>query len=93
MKIKAIIAILPGFVLLVSCASHSVDQVPLNKVIAFGGDYRVAVQKTYGHLTIARQAVACALGHHIEAGTFDYRRAEEIAGLWFYENPKRIYGL
>ena len=30
MKIKAIIAILSGFVLLVSCATHRAEQIPLN---------------------------------------------------------------
>ena len=70
-----------------------VDQVPLNKVIAFGGDYRASVQKTYGHLVIAREAVAVALGHHVDAGAFDPPRALHIARLWFHENPKRIYGL
>ena len=32
MKIKAIIAILPGCVLLVSCATHRVEQIPPNAV-------------------------------------------------------------
>ena len=32
MKFKAILAILPGFVLLVSCTTHRVEQIPLNAV-------------------------------------------------------------
>jgi len=32
MKVSAIIAILPGFVLLVSCTTHRVEQIPLNAV-------------------------------------------------------------
>lgn len=69
------------------------DLVPLNKVIAFGGDYRVAVQKVYGHLVMAREVVAAALADRIDSGALTYREALDIATLWFYENPKRIYRL
>jgi predicted TIM-barrel fold metal-dependent hydrolase len=69
------------------------DMVPLNKVSAFGGDYRVAVQKAWGHLVMARECVAAALAHRIEQGDFDREEALRIAQMWFYENPARIYGL
>jgi hypothetical protein len=69
------------------------DLVPLNKVIAFGGDYRVCVQKVYGHLVLAREAVAAALADRIASGEFDREEAMRIARLWFYDNPARIYGL
>ena len=70
-----------------------IDLVPMNKVIAFGGDYRVAVQKTYGHLVLAREVVASVLADRIEAGDFDKEYAMHVARLWFYENPSRIYKL
>jgi len=70
-----------------------IDLVPLNKVIAFGGDYRVAVQKTYGHLVMAREAVASVLADRVEAGDFDREYALHIARLWFHDNPSRIYKL
>jgi predicted TIM-barrel fold metal-dependent hydrolase len=69
------------------------DLVPLNKIIAFGGDYRVAVQKVYGHLVLAREVVAAALADRIEAGDLDRDAALHIAKLWFAENPARIYRL
>jgi predicted TIM-barrel fold metal-dependent hydrolase len=69
------------------------DMVPLNKVSAFGGDYRVAVQKAWGHLVMARECVAAALAQRIEQGDFDREEALRIARMWFYENPARIYGL
>lgn len=69
------------------------DLVPINKIIAFGGDYRVAVQKVYGHLVMARECVAAALADRIEASDFDRTEALRIARLWFAENPARIYGL
>jgi len=70
-----------------------IDLVPLNKTIAFGGDYRVAVQKVYGHLVLAREVVASVLADRIDAGDFDRERALHIAKLWFHDNPARIYGL
>jgi predicted TIM-barrel fold metal-dependent hydrolase len=69
------------------------DMVPLNKVSAFGGDYRAAVQKAWGHLVLARQCVAAALANQIEAGELDRAEAMHIARMWFYDNPARIYGL
>lgn len=70
-----------------------IDLVPINKVIAFGGDYRVSVQETWGHLTMARECVAEALSHRITSGQMSKQDAFDIARLWFYENPKRIYRL
>ena len=70
-----------------------IDLVPVNKVIAFGGDYRVCVQKVYGHLVMARQVVAAALARRVAAGDFDRAEAVRIAKLWFHDNPTRIYKL
>ena len=70
-----------------------IDLVPINKIIAFGGDYRVAVQKTYGHLVLAREVVASVLADRIEAGDFDREYAMHITKLWFHDNPSRIYKL
>ena len=67
------------------------DQVSLNKVVAFGGDYRCCVQKTYGHLTLAREAIASELARRIEADEFDFEEAMRIAKMWFHDNPQRIY--
>jgi len=69
------------------------DMVPLNVVSAFGGDYRAAVQKAWGHLVLARQCVAATLANRIEAGLLDRAEAMRIAKMWFYDNPARIYGL
>ncbi len=69
------------------------DLVPLNKVTAFGGDYRVAVHKVYGHLVMAREVVAAALAERVQAGDFDRGEALRIARLWLHDNPARIYKL
>ena len=70
-----------------------IDLVPVNKIIAFGGDYRAAVHKVYGHLVMAREAVSAALAARVVAGEMDMEYALHLARLWFYENPMRIYGL
>jgi predicted TIM-barrel fold metal-dependent hydrolase len=69
------------------------DLVPVNKIIAFGGDYRVSVQKVWGHLVMARECVAAALADRIEAGDLDRAEALRIAKLWFCDNPTRVYRL
>ncbi|NLE43713.1 MAG: hypothetical protein GX620_03230, partial [Chloroflexi bacterium] len=67
--------------------------VPVNKIIAFGGDYRAAVHKVYGHLVMAREAVSAALAARVVADEMDMEYALHLARLWFYENPMRIYKL
>jgi len=70
-----------------------IDMVPLNKIIMFGNDYRIAVQKAWGHLVMARECAAAALAARIEAGDFDRAEALRIARLWFHDNPVRVYKL
>jgi predicted TIM-barrel fold metal-dependent hydrolase len=73
--------------------NEMIDLVPLNKIIAFGGDYRVSVQKVYGHLVMAKEVVASVLANRIEAGDLRREEALQVARLWFHDNPARIYRL
>jgi hypothetical protein len=68
-----------------------IDLVPTNKISAFGGDYRVAVQKVWGHLVMARECVAAVLANRIEQGDVDREKALQIARMWFHDNPAHIY--
>ena len=68
-----------------------IDLVPVNKIIAFGGDYGVCVQNVYGHLVLARQVVASVLARRIDQGDFDREYALHLAKLWFRDNPARVY--
>lgn len=79
----------------ISCQAMDelIDLVPVNKVIAFGGDYGKPVEKVYGHLVMAREDVAKVLGQRIENGFLTENEAVEIAKKWFYENPKELYNL
>ncbi len=77
----------------VRALSEWVDLVPANKIIAFGGDYAVPVEKVYGHLVMARENVARVLAGRIERGLMDEAEAVELAQRWFYENPVALYRL
>jgi len=70
-----------------------IDMVPMNNVIMFGADYSIAVEKIYGHLLMAKEAVSKALGKRIDSGQMDQEEAVRIAKLWFYDNAVRIYNL
>ena len=70
-----------------------IDLVPINKIIAFGADYRTVVQKAIGHLIMARENIAKVLAGRVLAGDFSEERAVEIARMWFYDNPARVYRL
>ena len=69
-----------------------IDSVPLSKISAFGGDY-CFIDAVYGHQQLAREDVSKALAIKVNAGLFDVDKACEIAQLWFYENPLRIFQL
>ncbi len=70
-----------------------IDLVPVNKIIAFGGDYEIPVEKVYGHLVMAREDVASVLGKRVEEGFMTENEAVELARAWFYENPRSLYQL
>ncbi len=69
------------------------DQVPINKVIAFGGDYSRPVEKVVGHLEMAKEDFAIVFARRIERGLMGMDDAKYILKLWFYDNPVRIYKL
>lgn len=70
-----------------------VDLVPMNNIIAFGGDYGLPVEKVYGHLKMAREVVARVLSKRIDREQMDFAEAFRIAKMWFYDNPVEIYDL
>lgn len=70
-----------------------IDVVPVNKVIAFGGDYGTPVEKVYGHLLMAREDVARVLGQRIKEGEMTESKALSLARKWFWDNPVELYRL
>ncbi len=78
----------------VSALDEYIDLIPLNKIIGFGGDYSSrCVEKTYGHLKMAREDIAEVLGGRVDRGLMGLDEAIEVARLWLYENPKTLYRL
>ena len=76
-----------------SALNEWLDLVPVNKILGFGGDYRLPVEKVYGHLVMAREDIARVLASRIERGLMTEDQAVEIAHKWFYDNPKELYQL
>jgi len=72
---------------------EAIDLIPANKLIAFGGDYGLPVEKTYGHLVMAREDVARVLARRIVEGQFTETQAVDLARKWFWDNPKALYRL
>ena len=72
---------------------EAIDLVPMNKILAFGGDYGTPVEKTYGHLVMAREDLAEVLGRRIRAKQMTESQALALARKWFWDNPLELYGL
>jgi len=70
-----------------------IDVVPMNKIIGFGGDYGVPVEKAYGHLVMAREDMARVLARRIERGQMSEDQALALARKWLWDNPKQLYRL
>jgi len=70
-----------------------IDLVPSNKIIGFGGDHSLGVEKIYGALQLAKENIARALAVRVRRGHMSQRRAVDMCRRWLYDNPKRIYGL
>lgn len=67
------------------------DMAPINRFIAFGGDYWWAVENVYGALKQTRELVARVLARRIRDGGFSESKALDIARRWFHDNPREVY--
>ena len=76
-----------------AAVDEALDLIPINKMIAFGGDYRLPVEKAYGHLVMAREDIAHVLAARIVEKQMTESQALDIARKWFWENPKELYRL
>ncbi len=68
-----------------------IDQVPVNKVLAFGGDYGRPVEKVVGHLHMAKENLARVFAARIDRGLMGFEDATAILQAWFWDNAFRIY--
>jgi predicted TIM-barrel fold metal-dependent hydrolase len=77
----------------VAALDEAIDLIPMNKILAFGGDYAVPVEKVYGHLVMAREDIARVLARRIMEGQMTESQALELARKWFWDNPRELYRL
>ncbi len=77
----------------VAMLDEAVDTVPMNKILAFGGDYSHPVEQVFGHLVLARRNLARVFGRRIAEGQMSETEALELARKWFWQNPKDLYRL
>jgi len=69
-----------------------IETVPLNKISAFGGDYQF-IDGVFGAQYLARINVSKALAQKVQQGLFDLEKAKDIAEMYFYRNPKKLFNL
>jgi predicted TIM-barrel fold metal-dependent hydrolase len=69
------------------------DMMPINRVMAWGGDYWWAVENVWGALDKVRRMLAELLARRMGRGDFGEARALEIARRWMHDNAREIYFL
>lgn len=69
------------------------DLVPLNKIFAFGGDHATLPINIVSHLNLAKENIAFVFASRVDRGEIEFSAAIEIIKSWFYDNPKKVYGL
>ena len=77
----------------VRALDEAIDLIPMNKLLAFGGDYGLPVEKVYGHLVMAREDIAKVLAKRIKEKQMTETQALELARKWFWDNPRALYRL
>ncbi len=77
----------------VDAVYEAADFLPAHKLVAFGADLHISVEKVYGHLVIAKENVSRGLARVVAEGRMSETRAIEMAKGWFYGNPKALYSL
>jgi predicted TIM-barrel fold metal-dependent hydrolase len=77
----------------VSALDEAIDLVPINKLLAFGGDYGLPVEKVYGHLVMAQEDIAEVLARRVAEKQMTETQAIDLAHRLFWENPVELYQL
>jgi len=69
-----------------------IETVPINKIMAFGGDY-IFPEGSYGHSLVARQLVAEVLAEKVQQGYFTESEAIWAADRLLRQNAIDLFGL
>lgn len=79
--------------MLIRSLNEWLDLVPLNKILAFGGDHATLPINVRTHLREAKENLSLVFARKVEEGMFCVEEAVEVLKRWFYDNPKEVYGL
>ena len=74
----------------ISALDEWLDEVPVNKIMGFGGDY-LCVEGSYGHSVMARENVAKVLTKKVDDGVYDIDEAKKYATWVLRDNPQRLF--
>jgi hypothetical protein len=74
----------------VSALDEWLDEVPVNKIMGFGGDF-LCVEGSYGHSVMARDNVAKVLTGKVDGGIYDMDEAKKYADWILRDNPRRLF--
>ncbi|MBD3173757.1 MAG: amidohydrolase family protein [Armatimonadia bacterium] len=77
----------------VSLMDEWMDLVPINKILGFGGDYNLPVEKVVGHHWMAMENLSEVLSARVERGHLTEDQALEIGKMWLFDNAKNCYPL
>jgi hypothetical protein len=70
--------------------SEWLDEVPVNKILGFGGDY-LAVEGSYGHSVIARDNISKVLSEKVDEGDYSIDEAKRYASMMLRDNPMKLF--
>lgn len=68
------------------------ETVPVNKIMAFGGDYH-NIENVYGHLLFAKEIVGNVLVEKVKCGYFSEEEAIRFADRMLHDNAVELFGL
>ena len=77
----------------VNALDEWLDFLPVNKIIAFGGDYSGCVEKVYGALEMARANLAQVMTRRIARADLDLEEAKVILRKVLVDNGRQLYRL
>ena len=77
----------------VAAVEEASEMVPMNRIIAFGGDYKYSVENVYGHLVMAKENIAEAFARRTARGNLSVSQAVTQIRKWFWDNPVELYHL
>jgi predicted TIM-barrel fold metal-dependent hydrolase len=72
--------------------SEWLDTVPLNKILAFGGDYHT-VEGVYVHLIMARKNISKVLHEKVESDEVEFEKISHIASSILRDNAIKLFRL